>query len=127
MLLLISQRQLSSSSYSSHSSASSDSSDSSASSDSSSSESSTTSDDQVAHLGCYLDEDGGALLEYAYISDNMTLEMCYTECVAKGATYMGLKYGFECSCGSDEEDSYTLYGSGECPYYCNGSGEENCG
>lgn len=40
---------------------------------------------------------------------------------------MGLKYGFECSCGSGEEDEYTVNGPGTCPNECSGGDSYNCG
>lgn len=54
-------------------------------------------------------------------------QRCYVFCTDKGATFMGLEYGIQCSCGFGEQGLYTGLGEGQCGYECYGDGSENCG
>ncbi|CAN0322699.1 unnamed protein product [Ectocarpus sp. 12 AP-2014] len=82
---------------------------------------------QELYVGCFQDDDQSPLLEFGFISGDFTIERCHMHCTDEGATFMGLKYGFQCSCGFGREEDYTLNGTGECACGCYGDRDGNCG
>ncbi|CAM9194286.1 unnamed protein product, partial [Ectocarpus fasciculatus] len=79
------------------------------------------------YVGCFQDDEQSPLLEFGFISGDFAIERCYKHCTDEGATFMGLKYGFQCSCGFGQEEEYTLNGAGECACGCYGDPDGNCG
>ncbi|CAN0480991.1 unnamed protein product [Ectocarpus sp. 12 AP-2014] len=82
---------------------------------------------QELYVGCFQDDDQSPLLEFGFTSGDFTIERCHMHCTDEGATFMGLKYGFQCSCGFGREEDYTLNGTGECACGCYGDRDGNCG
>ncbi|CAN0222661.1 unnamed protein product, partial [Ectocarpus sp. 4 AP-2014] len=82
---------------------------------------------QELYVGCFHDDEQSPLLEFGFISGGFIIEQCYMHCTDDGATFMGLKYGFQCSCGFGQEEDYTLNGTGECACECYGDRDGNYG
>ncbi|CAB1100464.1 unnamed protein product [Ectocarpus sp. CCAP 1310/34] len=62
------------------------------------------------------------------ISSDMTAELCYETCSAKGAAYMATQWGVECWCSRDGSLDYDRHGdTGVCDYPCIGDESETCG
>lgn len=58
--------------------------------------------------------------------DQINEQMCYEECISKGALYMGLIGGNQCSCGEDADYVGSDKTDGECDVTC--AGEDSiCG
>ncbi|CAB1098495.1 unnamed protein product [Ectocarpus sp. CCAP 1310/34] len=65
------------------------------------------------YVGCFQDDEQSTLLEFGFISGGFNVERCFMHCTDEGATFLGLKYGFQCSCDFGQEEDYTLNGPGE--------------
>ncbi|CAM9604115.1 unnamed protein product, partial [Ectocarpus sp. 12 AP-2014] len=81
------------------------------------------------HVGCFQDSQSDRVLQRSgLISGDMTAELCYETCSAKGAAYMATQWGVECWCSRDGSLDYDRHGdTGVCDYPCIGDESETCG
>ncbi|CAM9411250.1 unnamed protein product [Ectocarpus sp. 6 AP-2014] len=83
------------------------------------------------YIDCYADqgEEGeGRAMDDGIRSNEMTPELCYDHCSSNGYDFMGLQYGRECYCGTEEEEKrHVQYGKGTCDSPCEGDGSLICG
>ncbi|CAM9138778.1 unnamed protein product [Ectocarpus fasciculatus] len=67
-------------------------------------------------------------MDDGFRSDDMTPELCYEHCSSNGYDFMGLQFGRECYCGTEEEEKrHMQYGPGTCDYPCKGDDNLVCG
>ncbi|CBN74218.1 WSC domain protein [Ectocarpus siliculosus] len=56
------------------------------------------------------------------------VQLCYEHCSSNGYDFMGLQYGRECYCGTEEEEKrHVQYGPGTCDHPCKGDDNLVCG
>ncbi|CBJ33994.1 putative zinc metalloendopeptidase [Ectocarpus siliculosus] len=83
------------------------------------------------YIDCYADEgeEGqGRAMDDGFRSNEMTPELCYEHCSSNGYDFMGLQYGRECYCGTEEEEKrHVQYGPGTCDHPCKGDDNLVCG
>ncbi|CAM9138702.1 unnamed protein product [Ectocarpus fasciculatus] len=83
------------------------------------------------YIDCYADqgEEGeGRAMDDGFKSNEMTPELCYEHCSGNGYDFMGLQFGRECYCGTEEEEKrHMQYGPGTCDYPCKGDESLMCG
>ncbi|CDZ96275.1 Glycoside hydrolase, family 71 [Phaffia rhodozyma] len=83
----------------------------------------------TTYYGCVSDTSAGrALTGYTY-SDTagMTNAACAATCLAKGYTFSGTEYSYQCYCGYGISNSQTIVGDASCTASCAANATEACG
>lgn len=60
----------------------------------------TTYAGNMTYIGCYSDQTPASLTDFAYTSNNNTVELCTSTCATEGYTIAGLEFGSQCYCGN---------------------------
>ncbi|OZJ01463.1 hypothetical protein BZG36_05584 [Bifiguratus adelaidae] len=80
------------------------------------------------YMGCYVDTITPRSLPYRApgVTSGMTIEVCTSECAARGYTYAGTEYADECFCGNAAPANIAPL-STDCSSVCKGNASEICG
>ncbi|KAL0932499.1 copper radical oxidase [Colletotrichum truncatum] len=79
------------------------------------------------YQGCHTEADGGrALKDKQYSEDNMTPELCASNCAGLGYNFAGVEWGRECFCGKTISGG-TWAPESDCSKLCSGDPKSFCG